>query len=196
MLKRLYRKLLYTEKTICEKCSAFYAECVRFYYDVSNVRTFKIHQLYLLNKKKKRKKMATVFVVEASDKQATMLKAKSTMEKDRLIQYYCSEDFLELYLGNFRICDRPKRMIYRFLSEENLLEDCETSSPVKPGIRPNNLFLFSSDKQQPLKMNIIKNKSPIKTKNNNDMIHRNDNKKNKLSDSFHIGKSNNKIKLL
>ena len=143
--------------------------------------------------------MATVFVVEASDKQAMMLKAKTTMERDRLIQYYCSEDFLELYLGNFRICDRPKRMIYRFLSEENLLEDCETSSPVKPGIRPNNLFLFSPDERQLLKMDNIKNtKSPIKTKNNkSDMIYRSDNTKNKIWDnSFHVGKSNNQSKLL
>lgn len=138
--------------------------------------------------------MATVFVVEAADKQATMLKAKTTMEKDRLIQYYCSEDFLELYLGNFRICDRPKRMIFRFLSEENLLEDCETSSPVKPGIRPNDLFLFSPDERQySIKMN-IKNKSPTKTNNNNiNMIYRNDNKKAPLSNSFLGGaKSNSK----
>ena len=71
---------------------------------------------------------------------------KKTMEKDRLIHYYCSEDFLELYLGTFRICDRPKRMIFRFLSEENLLEECETSSPVRPG-RPNELFLFPVQQQ-------------------------------------------------
>ena len=79
------------------------------------------------------------------------------MKKDQLIQYYCSDDFLELYLGNFRICDRPKRMIFRFLSEENLAE-CETSSPVRPREvtgRPNDLFLFQIPDQQTLQDTII-----------------------------------------
>ena len=51
-------------------------------------------------------------------------------QKDKLINYYCSTEFIELYLGDFRITDRPKRMIFRFLSEENL-EYLTTSSPIK-----------------------------------------------------------------
>ena len=51
-------------------------------------------------------------------------------QKDKLINYYCSTEFIDLYLGNFRITDRPKRMIFRFLSEENL-ECLTTSSPIK-----------------------------------------------------------------
>ena len=66
------------------------------------------------------------------------------MEKDRLINYYCSDDFLELYLGGFRIADRPKRMIFRFLSEENLLD---ASSPIRAAPpthpeRPDELLLY------------------------------------------------------
>ena len=161
-------------------------------------KTFKPHQLKILINQT-RKKMATVFVVEAADKKATISKAKTTMEKDRLIQYYCSDEFLELYLGSFRICDRPKRMIYRFLSEENLLEDCETSSPVKPGIRPNDLFLFPGNRQC-IAMDIRK-KSPTKTTNSDNILYNNNNKnkkKDNLSNSFLGGKSNiyNKLKFI
>jgi len=76
----------------------------------------------------------------------TILHSKK-MEKDRLINYYCSDDFLELYLGGFRISDRPKRMIFRFLSEENLADTCDVSSPIKTAPllnqeRPDELLLY------------------------------------------------------
>lgn len=34
------------------------------------------------------------------------------------VSYYCTETYLEKFLGDFKIQDRPKRMMHRFLDDE------------------------------------------------------------------------------
>ena len=34
------------------------------------------------------------------------------------ISFYCSEEYLDYFLGEFCIQDRPKRMMHRFLDDE------------------------------------------------------------------------------
>ena len=40
------------------------------------------------------------------------------MEDKLQVSYYCTEKYLDQFLGNFEIKDRPKRMLYRFLDDE------------------------------------------------------------------------------
>ena len=43
-------------------------------------------------------------------------------DRGSILSYYCTEEYLDKYLGDFQIKDRPKRKMYRFINEENKME--------------------------------------------------------------------------
>lgn len=49
-------------------------------------------------------------------------------DKSSILSYYCTEEYLDKFLGEFQIKDRPKRMVYRFMNQEKKMD----TLPTKP----------------------------------------------------------------
>merc|ERR1711881_43674 len=52
-------------------------------------------------------------------------------EKQAPVSYYCTQQFLDSFLGNFQVSDRPKRMAYRYMDEERKSPSPTRTSPLR-----------------------------------------------------------------